>query len=100
MFGLSWFVRKRAEAPKTVDLGDFLASIDEAASTREAVPNGPTSLERDESMDERSRKLDSGPVSARAVAPSEPPRLDTDERLDEALTETFPASDPIAVSPA
>ena len=37
--------------------------------------------------------------AADAAAPRDPEKAYLDERLDDALKETFPASDPIAVTP-
>jgi hypothetical protein len=72
MFGNARSVRKEAEVDVEVDLEEFLRSA--------------------------SPIVDEQPVPAQEAAPSEPPLLDLDARLDEALRETFPASDPIAVS--
>jgi len=72
MFNIALFHRKKAEADIVVDLEEFLRSA--SAIVNEVSAPAPES------------------------APSEPPPLDLDERLDEALRETFPASDPIAVS--
>jgi hypothetical protein len=40
------------------------------------------------------------PSNVAKSTPSVPPLLELDARLDEALCESFPASDPVAVSPA
>jgi hypothetical protein len=83
MFSFRRVARKEARADKTVDLEEFLRGAlptvgNEPAATPQAVPT----------------------EAPRQVAPSEARRLELEERLDEALWETFPASDPIAVSPA
>lgn len=72
MFGIALFHRRKTEADIVVDLEQFLRSA--SAIVNEALTSAPE------------------------IAPSDPPPLDLDERLDEALWETFPASDPIAVS--
>ncbi len=72
MVSFERLVRKEAEEAKTVDLEEFLRSV--------------------------SPRVGEQPAPAPIALPSEPPRLGLDERLDEALLETFPASDPIAVS--
>ena len=74
MFGIARLVRKEAEAEVEVGLEEFLRSA--------------------------SPVVDEGPALGREAAPGELPLRDLDARLDEALSETFPASDPIAVSPA
>jgi len=72
MFGIALFRRKKTEADRVVDLEEFLLSA--SPIVNEVLAPAPE------------------------TAPSDPPPLDLDERLDEALWETFPASDPIAVS--
>jgi hypothetical protein len=74
MFSITRSARKEAEVDVVIDLEEFLRSA------------SPT--------------VDQEPASGRPAAPSEPRLLDLDARLDQALAETFPASDPIAVSPA
>ncbi len=69
---LGWINRSNAEGEQTFELEEFLRSV--------ALGDRP--------------QPDKPPV------PSEPPPSELDERLDEALAETFPASDPIAVSAA
>jgi hypothetical protein len=91
--GLAWLIRKetaagkqakpekRVESDKTVDLEEFLRTV-----TRPYKASG---------------ELGDRQQPAKPAVPSNllpPPRLD--ERLDEALAQTFPASDPIAVSAA
>jgi hypothetical protein len=68
----AWFARKPAETEKIFELEEFLRSV--------------AMIEDNQS------------APAKPAVPSEPPRPGLDERLDEALLETFPASDPIAVS--
>ena len=72
MFGIALFRRQKTEADAVVDLEEFLLSASPIVNAVLAPAPEP--------------------------APSDPPPLDLDERLDEALRETFPASDPIAVS--
>jgi hypothetical protein len=93
MFGLSWF-RKLAFAERAIDLDRpveleaFLRSAWSDSGDRPAHGRGtPGRLP----LPERPR---SG-----ATVPADPPRPSVDALLDEALLETFPASDPIAVSP-
>ena len=72
---------KRVENDKTVDLEEFLRTV-----THPYKASG---------------ELGDRQQPGKPAAPSEPwPRPPLDERLDEALAETFPASDPIAVSAA
>jgi hypothetical protein len=71
MFGIR--LRNETEVDREVDLEEFLGSS--------------------------SQVVDEEPAPARGQAPSEPPPLELDARLDEGLEETFPASDPVAVSP-
>ncbi len=51
-------------------------------------------------MGQRTHSASGRPAKTRGVAPPGSPRADRHDEwlLDEALTETFPASDPIAVS--
>ncbi len=74
MFRLAWRVPKKTEADRTIELEEFLRNVPP--------------------------RVDDEPAPRRDEAPRRPPPLGLDERLDEALSETFPASDPIAVSPA
>ncbi len=99
------FSRKKAEAQKTVDLEEFLRAVVPSADRErtqapDTAPGEVPALERVEWGNETSREPRDEPPRAGQVAPSEPPRPGLDERLDEALWETFPASDPIAVSSA
>ena len=80
---LAWFKRRKAEGEEIFELEEFLRSV--------ALIHGEHKA---------SGGLGDRPQPARPAVPSEPPRRELDERLDEALLETFPASDPIAVSTA
>ena len=93
MSGLAWLIRKEpgtrkqakpgkpVETDKTVDLEEFLRTV-----TR---------------LYKESRELGDRQQPAKAAVPTEPVLPHSlDERLDEALDQTFPASDPIAVSAA
>jgi hypothetical protein len=90
MFGLARFVRKQRDAEVevegsvTVDLEEFL--------------RGASPIVDEKPAPAREGALSEPPPALEATL-SEPP-LDLDARLDEALRQTFPASDPIAVSPA
>ena len=110
MITLAWFKRGKAEGEEIFELEEFLRSValiyGEHKASAQAVP-----ALRAESIDpprpqahgrprQASGELGDGPQPARPAVPSEPPRRELDERLDEALLETFPASDPIAVSTA
>jgi len=99
------FSRKKAEAQKTVDLEEFLRAAAPSADRErtqapDTAPGEVPALERVERRNDTSREPRDEPPRAGQAAPSEPPRPGLDERLDEALWETFPASDPIAVSSA
>jgi hypothetical protein len=100
-----WLSRKKAEAQKTVELEEFLrAAVPTADRERtqapDSAPGEVPALELVEWRNETSREPRDEPPRAGQAAPSELPRPGLDERLDEALWETFPASDPIAVSSA
>jgi len=71
---LAWLGRRKAESEQTFELEAFLRSV--------------ALIE------------DNKPTPAKQPVPAAPTRPELDERLDEALVETFPASDPIAVSAA
>ncbi len=79
MFNLARSVRKQGEAKVKVE--------------------GEVAIDLEEFLRSASPIVDGESAPAREAAPSEL-SLDLDARLDEALRQTFPASDPIAVSPA
>jgi hypothetical protein len=74
MTTFAWFARRKAESETTFELEEFLRTVALMEDNKPAPPRQPV--------------------------PPAPPRPGLDERLDEALVETFPASDPIAVSAA
>jgi hypothetical protein len=118
MITLAWFARRKPESEKIFELEEFLRSVarikDEelqalrqAGPARQAAPTGPARPEPSVGPYKVSGQLGERRRPSKAVVPSEPPaapkeptRPGLDERLDEALVETFPASDPIAVSAA
>ena len=110
MITLAWFKRRKAQGEEIFELEEFLRSVTliygEAKASAQTAPAqqaeaidpprpAPTVRPRQASGEPGDR-----PQPARPAVPSEPPRRELDERLDEALLETFPASDPIAVSAA
>jgi hypothetical protein len=74
-----------------VPLSEPLPALDAPAAPRDVPPIEP---HRVVSLNERLSE------PTREPPPLEPRPYELDELLDEALSETFPASDPIAVSPA
>jgi hypothetical protein len=78
MFGIGLFIRKKPQDDAVVDLDDFLHDVSPTVDEEVAPATAPVSED----------------------APGGPAPPDVDARLDEALSETFPASDPIAVSQA
>jgi hypothetical protein len=103
MMKLPWLLHRQpgtaAEAEEVIDLEDFLRSVrlaadNDGAPAGEPVYSKPPRGQRTPAPRERGER---SPAPSRVVPPGSPP-LQLDERLDEALWETFPASDPIAVS--
>ena len=77
MTTFAWFARRKAQGETTFELEEFLRAVALMEDNKPAPPRQPL-----------------------APVPPAPPGPGLDERLDEALVETFPASDPIAVSAA
>lgn len=104
MITLAWFARRKAENEKVFELEEFLGSVALFEDDKPAPPRQPVSSQPRHAPTVRPRQasgqVGDRPQPAKPTVPSEPPRPGLDERLDEALRETFPASDPIAVSPA
>ena len=111
MMTLAWFARRKAEVEKTFELEEFLRSVALIKDGDPQAPGQALSIAPPRREPVRLRRmsgvLGDRPKRASAVVPVEPPvvpseapRPGLDERLDEALLETFPASDPIAVSAA
>jgi hypothetical protein len=112
MVTLAWLARRKAEVEKTFELEEFLHSVaqmkdGDPQAPEQALSIAPPRTKPPVRLHRMSGALGDRPQPARSVAPSEPPaapseppRPGLEERLDEALLETFPASDPIAVSAA
>jgi hypothetical protein len=111
---LAWFARRKAEVEETFELEEFLRSVELVKDGDPQAPRQALSMsivpprtkphvrlrQASGAHGDRQQRSKSVVPSEPPAVPSEPARPGLDERLDEALVETFPASDPIAVSAA
>jgi len=97
--------RTPAVLPPHDDIDDALDALDDEVLSEDPPPDEPGQRPLDVPLPPHSQPqllvLDERSNEAlREAPPIEPRPHELDERLDEALAETFPASDPIAVSTA